>query len=39
MKEFTSIDDALAFQKQASDHHGEAVAVATSFDAEHPGSF
>jgi anti-sigma-K factor RskA len=39
MKEFTSIDDALAFQKQASDHHGEAVAVASRFDAEHPGSF
>lgn len=39
MKEFASVDEAVAFQKQASDHHGESVAVASTFDSDHPGSF
>ncbi len=37
MKEFTSLDDAMAFQKQTG--HASVELASGSFDAEHPGSF
>jgi anti-sigma factor RsiW len=37
MKDFTSLDDAMAFQKQTG--HASVELASGSFDAEHPGSF
>ena len=37
MKDFTSLDDAMAFQKQTG--HTSVELASGSFDAEHPGSF
>ncbi len=37
MKEFTSLDDAMSFQKQTG--HASVELASGSFDAEHPGSF
>jgi anti-sigma factor RsiW len=39
MKEFVSMDDATTFEKEMMERHAEPVAVASTLDAEHPGSF